>query len=115
MKINCYFSTRKHLAYRKTFKEASAVKHSRAFKGYYCSNYYTKKTKTKQNNYEKHIKSCSGVPGILYNFNTENVVSFEDILKCKDGLLFVAYCDLETITSSDYLLDPENRNMFPVS
>ena len=58
MKINCYFSTKKHLAYRKTFK-ASAVKHSRAFKGYYCSNYYTKKQKTKKQTIMKNISKVA--------------------------------------------------------
>ena len=67
----------------------------------------------RKDKYEKHVKNCSGIPGVLYNLDTQNVASFAENLKYKDDLPFVAYCDFETMTS-EYLLDLENNEMFPV-
>ena len=47
IKINYYVSTEKHLAYRTTYKEVGTVKHSKDFECYCCSNYYIKKSNTK--------------------------------------------------------------------
>ena len=62
--------------------------------------------------YKKHVKNFSGILGILYSFNTQNLVGFEDTLKYKDELPFAAYCNCETTTS---LFTPENREILPVS
>lgn len=107
IKINCYFFTQKHLAYRGTYEEPDTVKHSRTFECYYCSNYHLKKVE-----YEKHI--CSELPGVLYNSTKQNLVSFEEHVKDKGDLPFVTYCDFEKTTTNDCSVDPENNEMFPV-
>ena len=55
------------------------------------------------------------MPGIIYKFENENLIIFEDNFKYLDDLLFVAYFDSETNKGSgsrDYLEDEE---MYPVS
>ena len=42
IKINCYFSIKKHSAYRSSYSESGKMKH-RTFECYYCSNFYLKK------------------------------------------------------------------------
>ena len=50
------------------------------------------------------------MPGVLYDFNRQNLVAFEDNLKYKSYLSFVAYCSFETTaySSGDSLLNLEN-------
>ena len=86
-----------------TFVKPHKVKRSRGFQCFYCSIFYVDKGK-----YEKHIKSCSELPGILYTLDTWNLVAFENNFKCKGDLPFVAYCDFETTTSSKSTFDKEN-------
>ena len=42
------------------------------------------------------IESCSGVPGVVYNFNNQNIVTFEGNFKSKGDLPFALYFDFET-------------------
>ena len=42
------------------------------------------------------IESCSSVPGVVCNFNNQNVVTFEDNFKFKGDLPFALYFDFET-------------------
>ena len=46
------------------------------FECFYCFKYFLR-----QDKWKKHINICSGIPGIVYNFNTQNLVSYEDNLK----------------------------------
>ena len=41
------------------------------------------------------MEHCSGVLGIVYNFNNQNLVTFEDNLGYKSNLPVVAYIDFE--------------------
>ena len=52
---------------------------------YYCASFFTSK-KT----FETHIKCCSGKPGIVYNFNIQNIVTCEENLKYM-GDLYLAH------------------------
>ena len=65
--------------------------HGKALQCHYCSNFYIRKV-----NCNKQIKHCSGIPVTLYNFNTENLITFEDNLNYERGLPFVAYSEFET-------------------
>ena len=94
IKSNCYFSTKKFLAYRTTYEDGGSIKHT--FKCHYCSSYYVGKDR-----YKKHVKSCSSILGVPYNFNTQNLVSFEENLKYKDDLPFVGYCNFDRTTRSE--------------
>ena len=58
---------------------------------------------------------CSGVPGIIYNFNNQNLVSFEDDFGYKGDLPVVVYIDFKTTAPADACFDPEQKQMFVVS
>ena len=77
MKINCYF-THKHLAYRSTYNDANKIKHTYAWQCHYCLSYYDRK-----DNFKRYLEHCSRIPGVVYIFDTQNLVTFEDNLKYK--------------------------------
>ena len=59
---------------------------------------------------------CSGKPGVVYNFYTQNLVSFEDNFGSKGNLPFSVYFDFERTSPTDEeWLNPEDRKMFVVS
>ena len=90
--LQSIYETQKHLPNRSTYNKTNKIKHSSAWQCHYCSNYYGRKDK-----YEKHLEYCSTISGIVYKFDTQNVVTSEDNLKYKGDLLFVAYFDFEGI------------------
>ena len=61
------------------------------------------------------MEYCSDVPDIVYNFNNQNLVTFEDNLGYKGDLPVVAYIDFETSTPTDSCFDPEQKKMFVMS
>ena len=61
------------------------------------------------------MENCSGVPRVIYNFNTQSLISFEDNFHAKDDLPFVIYFDFETTAPSDNCFDREQKTMFAVS
>ena len=75
----------------------------------FCSNYYVRTDK-----FDRHFKNCTGGPGYVYNFNTQNLLTFEENLKYKGDIPLVAYIDFETIALTDKCFDPENRKIFAV-
>ena len=84
--------------------------HSSAFQCYYCNNVYGAKLKS-----DKHIENCSGIPGIVYNYNTQNVVSFEENIGYKGDLPLAAYLDFETTAPTDNSFNPRKKRIFVVS
>ena len=108
--IQCFFSTEIYLAYRTTFNESEKIRHGGARQCYCCSNFDGKKDK-----YNRHVENCSGQPGIIYDFNLQNLVTFEDNFKYKGEIPLTAYVDFEAIAPTDDYLDPENQKMFVVS
>ena len=108
--IECFFSTDFHLANKAAFNKGVKISHSNAHQCYFCGNYYVKKTR-----YERHMSNCAGQPGIAYDFNIQNLVTFKDTLKYKGEIPLTAYADFETVAPSDDYQDPENRNMYAVS
>ena len=90
--LQSIYKTQKHLANRSTYNGTNKIKHNSAWQCHYCSNCYGHKNK-----YEKHLEHCSTMCGIVYKFDTQNLVTFEDNLKYKGHLLFVAYCDFKDI------------------
>ena len=83
--------------------------------GYAYNYYYCQKFFVCQDRFKKHIESCSGVPGIVYNFYTQNLITFENNLKNKGDLPKTFYFDLETTAPTDNCYDPEQKEMFVVS
>ena len=63
--INCYFSNKINLAFRSSFSENGILRHGTPFQCHFCSNYYGRKDK-----YDRHLDSCTGKPGYIYNFDT---------------------------------------------
>ena len=61
------------------------------------------------------MEHYSGVPGITYKFNNQNLVSFEDNFGYKGDLPVVAYIDFKTTAPTDACFDPEQKQMFVVS
>ena len=108
--INCYFSNKINLAFRSTFSENGILRHGTAFKCHFCSNYYGRKDK-----YDRHLDSCTGKPGYIYNFNTQSLVTFVENLKYKSDIPLTAYIDFKTTVPTDNCLDPENVKTFAVS
>ena len=58
---------------------------------------------------------CGKKPGVLYDFNLQNVVAFEDNLKYRGDIPFCVYADFETAAPTADYLNPENTAMFTVS
>ena len=61
------------------------------------------------------MENCSAVPGVIYNFDTQSLISFEDNFHAKGDLPFVVYFDFETTAPIDNCFDPEQKTMFVVS
>ena len=61
------------------------------------------------------MEHCSGVTGIIYNFNNQNLVSSEDNVGQRGDLLVVVCIDFETTAATDACFDPEQKQMFVVS
>lgn len=85
------------------------MKHSKAYEYHHGLKFYARKDK-----YERRIKSCGGILGVLHKFKNQNLTTFEDSSKYRDNVTFAAYCDCETGTIHKCMLDPENRELFPV-
>ena len=65
--------------------------------------------------HKRHIENCAGVPGVIYNFNMKNLISFQDNFNAKGDLPFVSYFYFETTATTDNSFDPEQKKIFVVS
>ena len=84
----------------------------RAHEVYQC--YYCNKFFIRLKRQERHSKNCSGIPGIVYNFNNKNLISYQDNFNAKGDVLFVIYFDFETTAPTFNIADPEQTKMFVV-
>ena len=57
------------------------VKHGFAYECYYCRKFFTRTDRHKN-----HLENCAGVPGVIYNFNNKNLISFQDNFNVKGNL-----------------------------
>ena len=73
-KILCSSTTDISKAYRSSCK----IKHGFAYECFYCSKFFVR-----HDRFTRHVKTCSGVPGVVYNFRTQNLLTFEEKLKYK--------------------------------
>ena len=62
-----------------------------------------------------HRRNCSGIPGVIYNFNNQNLISYQDNFNAKVDVPFIVYFDFETTAPTFNFLDPEQQKMFVVS
>ena len=62
--------------------------------------------------HKKHMDSCSGVPGIVYNYNNKNLVTFEDNFDAKGDLPMAIYFDYETtVPLTNNYFDPDHPHL----
>ena len=108
--VECFFSEDIRTAYRGTYNKNDDIKHVMPYECYYCSNFFAW-----QKDFDKHLKICSGKPGVVYDFNLQNFVTFEDSIKYKSDISLCVYADFETTAPTDDCLNPENKTMFAVS
>ena len=47
----------------------------------------------------------------MYNFNTKNLISFQDNFNAKEDLPFVLYFDFEAAAPTDNCFDPEKKSL----
>ena len=52
---------------------------------------------------------------MIYNFNNQNLISYQDNFRAKGDIPFVIYFDFETTAPTDNYFDPEQKKMFVVS
>ena len=111
--LNCFFTDKLHLAYKAVYNETTKwdkLKSTCAFQCYFCSKFWTRKTKL-----ATHMKNCTGKPGFVYNFQTRNLLTYEENIKFKRDVPLTTYIDFETTAASDDYLDPECNKMNVVS
>ena len=109
--LNCFFTEKLHLAFRATYNETEknklkTLRNSSAFQCYFCSKFYIRKAKL-----DYHMRNCTGKPGFIYNFQTRNLLTFEENLKFKRDVPLTTYIDFETTAPTDDYLDPESNKM----
>ena len=107
--IKCYFLQDISRAYRNTCNKDEKLSHGFAYQCYYCNKFFVRPDKHK-----RHMRHCSSIPGIVYNFNNQNLVTFEDNLGYKGDLPVVAYIDFETTAPTNSCFDPKQKKMFVV-
>ena len=108
----CYFTTDIALAYSAYYDHGSKkVRSTKVQSCHYCNHYFVNNNPK----FERHLKHCSGKPGIIYSFNNSSLISYEDNFKSKGDLPFTVYFDFETTAPADNSFDPEQKKMFVVS
>ena len=88
----CYYTKDISKAYTSLYSQGIRTK--RAYAVYEC--YYCRKIFTRKDKHIKHFSICFGRPGIVYNFCTQNLVSFLDNFGSKGDLPFAIYFNFET-------------------
>ena len=107
----CYYSNDIAKAYTNFYSVKNKNKHGfSCYECYYCRNFFLRQERQK-----RHMENCSGVPGVIYNFNTQSLISFEDNFHAKGDLPFVIYFNFETTTPTDNCFDPEQKTIAVVS
>ena len=105
-----FFSTDIRYAYVGRIPQNGKQVQNRPFECYYCQKFFARKAV-----FDRHIKNCSGKPGVVYNFNIQNIVTFEENIKYQGDLPFAIYADFETTAPNCDFTSPENSTMSAVS
>ena len=109
-KIQCYYSQDISKSYRNSCGDAKKLLHRFAFECYYCGKFFARADKQ-----EGHIENCFGVPGIIYNFNNKNLITFEDNVKSEGDMPMAMYSAFETTVPIDNCFDLEPKRTFVMS
>ena len=62
---------------------------------YYCNHFFISEIKQK-----RHVKNCSGKPGVIYNFNNQSLISYQENFRAKADLPIAIYFDFESLPRS---------------
>ena len=112
--LNCFFTDKLHMAYRasidRTRKGKTVIENMCAHQCYFCGKYFCRKQRL-----PVHMNNCAGNPGFVYNFQTRNLLTFEENIKFKRDVPLTTYIDFETTAPTDDYLDPECNKMNVVS
>ena len=111
IELLCYFSDDISKAYSSLHSVGENM--TRAHKCYQC--YYCNKFFIQEMRQKRHMENCSGRPEVVYNFNNQNLISYQDNFHAKGDVPFLIYFDFETTAPTDNCLDPEQKKMFVVS
>ena len=71
---------------------------------YYCNHFFISEIKQKG-----HVKNCSGKPGVIYNFNNQSLISYQENFRAKGDFPFAIYFDFEAAAPTNNCLDPEQK------
>ena len=111
--LNCFFTDKLYLAYKAVYNETTKwdkLRSTCAFQCYFCGKFWTRQSKLAM-----HMKNCLGKPGFVYNFQTRNLLTYEENIKFKRDVPLTTYIDFETTAPTDCCLDPESNKMNVVS
>ena len=61
----------------------------------------------REDRHKRYVKNRAGIPGVVYNFNTKNLITFQNNFNAKRDLPFVMYFDFETTATTDNIFAPE--------
>ena len=109
--IECFFTDDLKNGYRALYMRGTHESSAKTlYECFYCGEFWVRKCK-----WQNHIRVCGKKPGVLYNFQLKNIVTFEDNFKYKGDVPFTVYADFETSAPTGDYLSPENKQMFAVS
>ena len=102
----CYYTTNISDAYTALYSEGLKTRRSYSiYECYYCNKFFRQKNKK-----DHHLKICSGKAGVVYNFCSQTLTSFEDNYSAIGDVPFSIYFDFETTSPTDSeWLDPEDK------
>ena len=109
--IECFFTDDLKNAYRALYLKGTGQRSAKTlYECFYCNEFWVTKSRCKAN-----LRVCRKKPGVVYNFDLKNIVTFEENLKYKGDVPFSVYADFETSVPTGDYLSPENKQMFAVS
>ena len=77
----CYFSDDISKAYSSLHSKGKKGL-SRAQKCYYCNKFFILELRQK-----RHMENCSGRSAVVYNFNNQNLISYQDNFRAKGDII----------------------------
>ena len=90
------FADSLHLGFRNYFdknpKGDYRLLHPATRHFYYCDNYFT----CSENEFLKHLQKCMSIEEIIYKFENNKIISFQDNFKYLGDVAFTVYFDFET-------------------
>ena len=107
--IDCFFTNSIHKTRRTTLSpgKSGAVEHTNAYECYSYSQFFAIKERL-----EAHLKICSKMSGVIYKFEHQSPVTYEDNSKFIGDLLFAACFDFEaTVGSNTKIFSYLNKEM----